>query len=121
IEQSVVTDQRSVLEISDSLAASQRLTIGRAKKLVEQSTSAIIEVVAVGKGISLLVLDTPYQQEIQSLMNRGVVFTVCQCSLLRLVEKIGHPVSLLPGVNMTRDGYSYAENLKNSGYIDEFA
>ena len=120
-DDTAVGASRSVLEISDSLTARQRLVITRAKNLLEQSAAAVIEVVAIGKGVNLMLHDTPYQQEIQSLVSKGVVFTVCQRSLQRLTETIGHPIKVLEGVNVTQDGRAYAEGLKENGYIDELA
>ena len=112
---------RHVLEITDSSAAKQRMTIGCAISLLEQNATAIIEVVAVGKGVNLLFDNTPHKQAIQSLLNKGVVFTLCQQSLLQLSEKIGRSIETIPGVKMTQDGRSYADNLKDLGYIDELA
>lgn len=111
---------RSVLEISDSLAGNQRLTIARANNLLEQNSTALIEVVAVGMGVSLLLPTTPYEQEILSLINKGVVFKACQRSLQQLMPKTGRPVEVLAGVGIVQDGHAYAEGLKDKGYTDEF-
>ena len=118
---SIPSESRSVLEITDSLEASQRLTITRAKQLLELSATALIEVVAVGKGVGLLCHDTPHKHQIQSLMEKGVVFTVCEGSLQQIGKKIAHSVEVLPGVHKVADGHHYAEALKDSGYVDEFA
>ena len=114
-------EKRSVLEISNSLTGTQQLIISRAKKLLEKQSDALIEVVATGKGISLLFHNTSFKEDIQSLINKGVVFTVCQFSLQQLENRLGHPVELLPRVRLIADGHSYAEGLKESGYIDELA
>jgi len=114
-------EYRSVLEINDSTTASQRMTVARAKKLLEQSAAAVIEVVAVGKGIGFLMNDAPCKQDIQLLMNHGVIFTVCQRSIEKVAKNIGHPIDVIAGVRLTPDGHSYAERLKDDGYIDEFA
>ena len=118
---SETVESKSVLEIADSLAHSQRITIVRANMLLAQSTAVFVEVVAVGKGVALLFRDSPLKYEIQSLMDKGVVFTVCQRSLRKIEQKLAHSVAVLPGVHMVADGHRYAEELKERGYLDEFA
>jgi intracellular sulfur oxidation DsrE/DsrF family protein len=113
--------RHSVLEIGDSMTASQRFTLTRANKLLEQSNNTSIEIVALGNGVNLLLHDTPYKLDIQSLMNKGVIFTVCELSLKTLAERIGHSLEVLPGVRKTQNGHHYAEQLKDIGYIDELA
>jgi len=118
---SELVERKSVLEISDSLAHRQRLTIIRANMLLTHSTAVCVEVVAIGKGIGLLFHDSPLKHEIRSLMDKGVVFTVCQRSLRQIEQKLAHSVAVLPGVQMVENGYRYAEELKDKGYLDEFA
>jgi len=114
---------KSVLEISDSLQGNQQLVISRAKKLCVTLPGKHIEVVAVGKGIDLLLsdYDSANQHEIQSLMRRGVVFSICQHSLQELTHRLGRPIQIIEGVQRVPDGRCYADDLKNNGYLDILA
>jgi intracellular sulfur oxidation DsrE/DsrF family protein len=112
---------QSVLEVNDSVNGKQRLALARAKKLLEQSATPLVEVVAVGKGVTMLVQNSPYNEEILSLMNKGVVFTVCQNSLRQMAGQLSHTLAILDGVRVAQDGHRYAEKLKDDGYVDEFA
>jgi intracellular sulfur oxidation DsrE/DsrF family protein len=114
-------ESRSVLEITDSRNESQRMIVTRAKNMLEENPSVRIEVVASGRGVNLLTQNSSQKQSIQSLINQGVVFTACENSLQQLSSNKYTPTALLTGVRLTPDGHSYAEQLKNDGYIDELA
>jgi len=111
---------QSVFGLSNSQTAAQNLVINRAKTLLSRNPNATIEVVVWLDGINLLTNNSAHKQAILSLMQQGAVFTACQNSLNRLTSELPNTV-LLPGVRLIQDGYSYAEQLKNNGFIDELA
>ncbi len=113
--------ERYALEVKHSLAGHQKQALAQAKKLASQVAGEYIEVIAVGKGTSLLVNSTPYKEDIQLLMDKGVIFSLCQFSLQQQEVKQGHPIETLPGIRLIEDGHGYAENLKNNGYYDVLA
>ena len=109
-----------VLEVLNSNTGIQQAIIARIKKLLEQhSGQTQIEVVTAEKGVYFLLNDTRYFADIQKLMDKGVVFTVCQKTLSNLSQKLGSSLETLKGVKFVGDGRLYAEQLKESGYIDE--
>ena len=114
-------DSKSVLEIADSTSANQLLTIARANKLLLDNSKALIEVVAVRNGISLLSIESPHRDKISALMEKGVMFTICQHSVKQHEKKTSRAFDTLPGVRIEQDGHVYAEGLKDNGYIDELA
>lgn len=111
-----------VLEVTDSLAATRRMVVGRIKKLLSQGDQPNqIEVVAVSNGINILMNDSSYARELEAFMVKGVKFTACKRALDTVTHKIGHSIALIDGVNIVADGHVYAEGLKDGGYIDELA
>jgi intracellular sulfur oxidation DsrE/DsrF family protein len=116
----VYTPTQHVLEISDSLANTRQMVIGRIGKLLAQDNQGMkIEVVAVGSGINVLLRESKLAREIESLIARGVGFTACELALTSLSKSIGHGIDLVGGVKRVPDGHRYAESLKDEGYIDE--
>jgi len=111
----------SVLEINDNNANTQRMIVTRVNNMLNRSPANHIEVVATGSGIHLLAQDSKHNPAIQSLMGRGVIFTVCENSLKKLSATLSASLPLLPGVKLTPDGHRYAEQLKDNGYTDELA
>lgn len=116
----VSTPTQHVLEISDSLANTRQMVIGRIGKLLAQDNQGMkIEVVAVGSGINVLLRESKLAREIESLIARGVGFTACELALTSLSKSIRHGIDLVNGVKRVPDGHRYAESLKEEGYIDE--
>jgi len=109
---------RHLLVITDSVSGSQRAAIERTRKLLESGIGNIeLEIVAFDRGVSLLNKGSQYHKDIKLLLDKGVVFTVCQKSL----DLLGSDRTLYiqDGVKIVSDGSQYAEYLKDQGYIDE--
>lgn len=108
-----------IIECTDSVNATQKLVLARAKTLLEQHKGlCLIEVVAMGSGVELVSRNTRFFQDIQELVKKGVVFSVCLLSLQNLTQQIGHPIELTSEVKSVQDGHQYAEQLKENGYIE---
>lgn len=111
-----------VLEFNDSKLSIHKMLMNRIRKLITQHQGAVkIEVVATGKGVCLYEDGNSFDRDIRILLAQGVIFTACQQSVQALERLLGHPIALIPGVHIIADGHSYAEKLKNAGYIDELA
>jgi len=116
----VSTPTQHVLEISDSLANTRQMLIGRIGKLLAQDNQDMkIEVVATGSGVNVLLRESHLAREIESLIARGVTFAACELALTSLSKSIRHGIDLVNGVKRVPDGHRYAESLKDDGYIDE--
>lgn len=112
---------KTVLEIADSTPADQLHALARAKQLLLENSKNMVEVVALRNGISLLSKQSPHREKISSLMEQGVIFTICQLSVNLHESKTHRAFDILPGTRTAQDGRVYAEALKDNGYIDEFA
>jgi intracellular sulfur oxidation DsrE/DsrF family protein len=108
-----------VIECTDSVTSTQKLVITRTKALLEQHKGLCqIEVVAMDNGVDLVTNNAFFHTEIQNLIKKGVVFTVCLLSLQSLSQKIGHPFELTDNVKTVQDGHLHSEQLKENGYIE---
>jgi intracellular sulfur oxidation DsrE/DsrF family protein len=109
-----------VLEITDSLANTRQMILGKIKNLLSQPHQGTkIEVVAIGAGVNMLARESSFAREVEGLMAKGVIFSACELALTSLSTSIRHGIDLIEGVKRVPDGHRYAEGLKNDGYIDE--
>lgn len=106
------------LQLSQKEPARQALVLSVANNMLKQfgPDSIVIEVVTFGPGIRLLYADNPLRKRVESLVEQGVRFDVCENTLNSVKDKTGKMPTLDPHVVKVPAGVARLMELHDQGY-----
>ncbi len=106
------------LQLSEKDPARQSLVLSVANNMLKQygPDSIAIEVVTFGPGIRLLYADSPLRKRVESLVEQGVRFDVCENTLDSVQRKTGKTPALDPHTIKVPAGVARLMELSDQGY-----
>ena len=111
-------EHRLALQLSDRTPEKQALVISVANNLLKfyGPDKVAIEVVAFGPGIDLLLADSPYRSQVDSLVSQGVQFDVCMNTVEAIERRTGQRPVLNPKAVPVEAGVAQILALTEKGY-----
>lgn len=106
------------LQLSEKTPARQALVLSVANNMLKQYGPDLIaiEVVTFGPGVRLLFADSPLRKQVDSLVEQGVRFDVCENTLDSIKRKTGKMPVLDPHAVKVRAGVAQLMELREQGY-----
>lgn len=106
------------LQLSQKNPARQSLVLSVANNMLKQfgPDSIAIEVVTFGPGVRLLFADSPLRKQVDSLVEQGVRFDVCENTLNSIKDKTGKLPALDPHAIKVPAGVARLMELREQGY-----
>lgn len=106
------------LQLSDKDPARQALVLSVANNMLKQygPDSIAIEVVTFGPGIRLLYADSPLRKRVDSLVEQGVRFDVCENTLDSVKDRTGKMPALDSHATTVPAGVARLMELREQGY-----
>lgn len=106
------------LQLSEKNPARQALVLSVANNMLKRYGPDLIaiEVVTFGPGVRLLFADNPLRKRVDSLVEQGVRFDVCENTLDSIKRKTGKFPTLDPNAVKVRAGVARLMELQQRGY-----
>ncbi len=108
----------AVIQISDDDVRTQTIAMNNAVNLQKHygMDNVMVEIVAYGPGLSLLVAGSRQSQRVESLAKQNITFSACGNTMARIEKKDGAPVVLSKGVQVVPAGVVHILELQENGY-----
>jgi intracellular sulfur oxidation DsrE/DsrF family protein len=111
-------EKHIILQLSDQ--ANEAVVLDTANNLIKNyggPDMIDIEIVTFGKGVRLMYADSPHQVRIDSLVENGVRFYVCQNTLDTIERTHGERPKINPAAIMVQAGVAHIIDRVDDGYI----
>ena len=107
-----------VIQVSSDDARTQAIAMNNAVNLQKAlgMDNVVIEIVAYGPGLSMLIGGAKQSQRVSSLAQQDITFSACGNTMQKVEKKDGKPVVLANGVTVVPAGVLRIMELQEQGY-----
>jgi len=112
------TRHNLVIHVNSADPDTQQLAINNATNVLKfyGPENVTIEIVAHGKGLSILTSQGTQAERIPALLKNGVAFSACEVTMNKIKKKNGKLPVLLPGVRIVPAGVPRIMELQEQGF-----
>lgn len=107
-----------VIQVSSDDEATQQMALNNAINVQKAlgMDNVIIEIVAYGPGLSMLMAKNPVSRRVPNLAMQDIAFTACGNTMETIERETGEAVVLVEGVNIFQTGVVRIMELQEQGY-----